>query len=370
MLQVGFSYGFSALLALIANPTIHVTCVEHQMSPCEEICLQYIQDKFPDRFQFVRVDQQRALSDMLHNNDAFDIVHIQNTLHVCNALNVSTVLCKKEGAIVLENLDVPHVKEAWESILATNRLYDMNGTLVCPAKYQCVKFNNDTRHVAFYTVFFGIDDNKANRVNEAPSKLHSCYYFTNNEATFHAACSKGWIAIYVDSSPVTDDAIESAMQAKVLKAKPTANSILQTYDFTMYLDSKLIINTDNAFRLLNTYPNDIAYIIKTHPYLPNSVWAEFHESLYQERYRQLQDKMSKYIEEMLSYGFQAEFNNLYATGVIIRNMRHPKTKQIDEAWFTHIQKCGIECQISFFFVNQLFSQFVIPDGCGVDYIST
>lgn len=371
MLQVGFRYGFSALLALIANPTIHITCVDNEMDKHDDCqCLKYIRERFPERFKLLKANQQNALSDMLQNQNEYDIVHIQNAIHVRYTLNVSCLLCKREGAIVVENIDESNVSEAWESLVATNCLYDMQGALVCPAKYQFVKFNNYTYHEAFYTVFFGIDDNIANRVNEVPSKQHSCFYFTNNQTTFFDACAKGWIAIYVQSLAITDDAVESAMQAKLLKAKPTSNSILQKYEYTMYLDSKLIINADNAFQLLNTYPKDIAYIIKMHPYLPNSVWAEFHESLFQERYVQLQDRMCKYIQEMLSYGFQAENTNLYATGVIIRNMKHPKTKQIDDAWYTHIQKCGIECQISFFFVNQLFSQYIIPDGYGKDYIST
>ena len=49
-----------------------------------------------------------------------------------------------------------------------------------------------------------------------------------------------------------------------------------------------------------------------------------------------------------------------ACGFLIRNMKHTKTIEINNTWYQHIQECGIQDQISFFFVKQLFSDYILP----------
>jgi hypothetical protein len=41
-------------------------------------------------------------------------------------------------------------------------------------------------------------------------------------------------------------------------------------------------------------------------------------------------------------------------------MKHPEINKIGETWLNHIQMCGIQDQISFFFVKQLFSDYILP----------
>ena len=36
------------------------------------------------------------------------------------------------------------------------------------------------------------------------------------------------------------------------------------------------------------------------------------------------------------------------------------TNKINDLWFEHIKECGIECQISFFFISQLYSDYIRP----------
>jgi hypothetical protein len=40
-------------------------------------------------------------------------------------------------------------------------------------------------------------------------------------------------------------------------------------------------------------------------------------------------------------------------------MKHPKIIEMNTLWFDNIQDCGIQCQISFFFVKQLFSECIL-----------
>jgi len=45
------------------------------------------------------------------------------------------------------------------------------------------------------------------------------------------------------------------------------------------------------------------------------------------------------------------------TGFILRK-NSDMTNKINEIWFEHIKQCGIECQISFFFIYQMYKEFM------------
>jgi hypothetical protein len=41
-------------------------------------------------------------------------------------------------------------------------------------------------------------------------------------------------------------------------------------------------------------------------------------------------------------------------------MKHVKMVEINTTWYEHINECGIQDQISFFFVKQLFNDNIYP----------
>jgi hypothetical protein len=41
-------------------------------------------------------------------------------------------------------------------------------------------------------------------------------------------------------------------------------------------------------------------------------------------------------------------------------MKHEKIIKINITWYQHIEECGIQCQISFYFVKQLFNDYIYP----------
>jgi hypothetical protein len=72
--------------------------------------------------------------------------------------------------------------------------------------------------------------------------------------------------------------------------------------------------------------------------------------------------MIDYITEQLESGLKVVAKNRYWTSAILRDMTHPDTPKINEMWLEHIQKCGIQCQVSFFFVAQHFPNItLLPD---------
>jgi hypothetical protein len=132
---------------------------------------------------------------------------------------------------------------------------------------------------------------------------------------------------------------------------------LKDYDYLCYFDNKLPkINETFVENSINKYfvQQNYAIILRQHEFLGPDVWQEFYESMKQQRYVLEQDKYKTYIETQISLGLRAKIKTHSQGGFIIRNMKHENTPNINNTWYKHIQMCGIQDQISFFFVKQLF----------------
>jgi hypothetical protein len=75
---------------------------------------------------------------------------------------------------------------------------------------------------------------------------------------------------------------------------------------------------------------------------------------FDDRYKAESERYSEYIKAQIANGLQETVENHCACGFLIRNMKHPAMAEIGRKWFEHIQACGIQDQISFYFVKQLF----------------
>lgn len=218
--------------------------------------------------------------------------------------------------------------------------------------------------IAYYTVFCGDDSNAANSVKAPPSTHHPCFFYTNNPTTSKRAQLSGWSTRLLQW-PISKDDITSANQAKTLKAKPHEFPDLALYDFTVYMDSKVVIDVEAIERVVADFDLSKCIYIKKHPFLEPNVWNEYNEALKQTRYARQATKMHAYILKQLASGLSEDAPHHYWTAFIIRNMKHSFNKRISNLWYDHIIECGIECQISFFFIAQMFQDFVIPDTSNV-----
>ena len=217
-----------------------------------------------------------------------------------------------------------------------------------------------TTTIAFYTVFCGDNGNAANAVQAPPSKHHACFFYTNNPGTAKQAQQAGWTPKLLNW-PISKDDITSAMQAKSLKAKPHDFPDLAMHDFTVYLDSKVVVDVSAVQNLIDRFDSSKCIFLKEHPFLAPNVWNEYNEAIKQTRYARQAGQMHAYITKQLASGLSEDASHHYWTAFLVRNMKHPYTKRINELWYKHIVECGIECQISFFFIGQLFRDFIIPD---------
>ena len=217
-------------------------------------------------------------------------------------------------------------------------------------------------NLSFYTYFYGSNQNDAFRVPEVPSIKYDCYYYTNNMDLLEKIKNTKWIGIF-DDQKTNDDIIESNMIGKKVKSSPHKYSELQKYDYTCFLDSKSQkVNESFVEDFIIKYfiEQDYMLLLREHWFVKDSVWNEYNESMPQTRYNIESDKYINYINEQISSGLSETTDHHCACGLLIRNMKHKKIKELNETWYNHILKCGIQDQISFFFVKQLFSEYIHP----------
>ena len=187
-----------------------------------------------------------------------------------------------------------------------------------------------TTTIAFYTVFCGDNGNAANAVQAPPSKHHACFFYTNNPGTAKQAQQAGWTPKLLNW-PISKD------------------------------DIKVVVDVSAVQNLIDRFDSSKCIFLKEHPFLAPNVWNEYNEAIKQTRYARQAGQMHAYITKQLASGLSEDASHHYWTAFLVRNMKHPYTKRINELWYKHIVECGIECQISFFFIGQLFRDFIIPD---------
>lgn len=215
-----------------------------------------------------------------------------------------------------------------------------------------------TYNLAFYTYFYGSDTNDAYIIPPLPTENYPCYFFTNNKNLNTILKNTKWINIF-DDKPTNDDLIESNMIGKHIKTMPHLYENLNTFDYLCYLDTKLPqINVNFVYNMINSFflKNNYALLLREHWFIKESVWNEYYESIKQHRYSLQSQQYQDYIKKQIQKGLSETTIHHAACGFLIRNMKHPKIKEINKIWYENILECGIQDQISFFFVKQLFEK--------------
>lgn len=212
-------------------------------------------------------------------------------------------------------------------------------------------------YMCYYTVFIGSDNNVAFKIPKLPSNYYDCYYYTNNKKIYDHLQNTKWKSILL-SIEVSEDEIQSAMDAKHLKARPDLYEELNQYNYTVYFDSKLNLSCDKDIEdITKTIMKQYPMILRRHNSLKN-VKEEFNEAMKQKRYKKEEYKYINYINKQLNNGLSEKSNNHYVTGFIIRDNSSQIVKEINKTWYEHILECGIECQISFFFIQQIYNDYI------------
>lgn len=189
---------------------------------------------------------------------------------------------------------------------------------------------------------------------QAPERSENYYFISNNPECLIRAERLGWLPIFINL-PIIDDPVLSSAQAKIAKALPHLFPELDRFRFSIYFDDKQT-NYSKYFDALycRMKTSNAALSVTRHPFLSGNILLEFGEAMLQKRYARQRKKISQFIMEKISDGYSLECTNMFATGLIARDHRAPQVRAINEEWYQAIEKCGIECQISFDILAQRY----------------
>lgn len=211
-----------------------------------------------------------------------------------------------------------------------------------------------------YTTYCGLNDYST--IKPYPIYDRYPHYLISNNENYLDTISKsfGFKPILMSGTPTADSNI-SAKQAKIPKILPHTFSELMEYDYLLYYDDKIVPNLFEIESIIRSLElNGAPLGMRSHPTLPNpNVLFDFAESMYQWRYRCDWENMIEYITEEVEAGFKLSDNQYFATGVILRNMKHKDTIALNELWYEHTMRSGAVCQISFHFARQRFEDIMI-----------
>jgi predicted O-methyltransferase YrrM len=121
-MEIGFNSGFSALLMLLTNPNIKLTCVdlgEHRYAlPCYE----KLKETFGDRINIIFGDSTKTLLDI---NEVYDLIHIDggNSTEVANSDIINSYRLSKQGTIlIMDDYDFANLHPLWDSYIENYNL--------------------------------------------------------------------------------------------------------------------------------------------------------------------------------------------------------------------------------------------------------
>ena len=216
------------------------------------------------------------------------------------------------------------------------------------------------KKIAYFTCFFGGENNYSFMIPPLPSTKNDCYFFTNNPIICEKLKNTSWICIWMNI-PIHNCEILDTMESKEIRCCSHRFSQLKDYEYLCWLDSKLQIYEDKVDEIINKMDlNSKTFALTKHPCSNDfhSVWDEYNLAIGVEKYGKQKEQYKKYIEKQLKLGFSEKINIHYCIGFfLIRTC--DKSREIGEIWYKHIQECGIEDQISFQFIRQLYDNEIM-----------
>jgi hypothetical protein len=193
-------------------------------------------------------------------------------------------------------------------------------------------------------------------------------FVTNDLAVAEHAAAAGFATIVLGDIPVlnvssVDAEITNSMHSKHLKVFPQYYARLAfpnvTYDFVLWMDNKYDVEWPKLQGELRQWPSQTA-IMMPRPVLGRGVSVAYKACLGQERYARGKAALDDYIREQnITLGYpldpaDASDDQSYCSAFIIYSLRHSSTAAIQQMWYDHIQRAGIQCQISLYFVAHRF----------------
>ena len=141
VLEIGFNSGFSALIMLLVNPTIKITCVDIGCHKYTIPCYKKLKEKFGDRIELIIGDSVKILPQI---KNKYDLIHIDGShadFNIMNDIINSYHLSNNNAIIIMDDYNCDNIKLLWDKY--TN-IYDLHnlplqhyGTFLQDVKIVC-----------------------------------------------------------------------------------------------------------------------------------------------------------------------------------------------------------------------------------------
>lgn len=220
-------------------------------------------------------------------------------------------------------------------------------------------FTPKNRNLCGYTTYCGPSKNLSLKTDVRDEDF-DFFIVSNNEDVLRKMEHLGWNPIFINT-PVVPDILVSSTQAKIAKSIPHIFSEINSYNSSYYFDDKLSHIAPYIGNFLNKVKSkDKALYVPAWPDKGN-ILDVICISMKQRRYLSQYQKISKFIIKMNNMGYSLEDIRLFGTNNIFRNQTNNLTKSINEEWYSYINECGIQCQVSFDMLAQKYNYEISSD---------
>lgn len=217
------------------------------------------------------------------------------------------------------------------------------------------------KQIAFGTVYIG-EETDIN-IPKVPQQNDS-YFITNRKELFPKISRAGWQPVFVNIPTIdTIDLVEKQIYyttaCKEYRVFPQ-KYLQKKFDYIVMFDNKFNVNVSGTYKTIYK-PLLNAISVHRHIFIKpgEGIKKEFKKCIkYQQRYKRQESQYKKYIEEQKKLGLSINHNKHYQLGYVIYNMNHSKITKIQNTWMKHINKCGINDQISFNFIGQIYDEYI------------
>jgi hypothetical protein len=227
-------------------------------------------------------------------------------------------------------------------------------------QFKFVNFNKQNNKIAFYTCFYGGENNYSFIIPPLPSEYYDCYYFTNNKIIYDRLEKTKFIRVFVNDIPIYNCHNKETMSSKKLRCMPFDVNILQQYDYICWFDNKLHIYSDKVENIIYKLDDlDKSIVFSKHPYADkySTIWDEYNLAITCEKYAKEKEQYKNYITKNLKA--HKELDKLFLCGGFRIMKNNNVSKNFGINWYENILDCGIEDQISLYFVAQYYKEHLL-----------
>ncbi len=119
VMEIGFNSGFSALLMLLSNPTLTLTCFDLGEHSYTRPCFNKLKETFGERIEIFFGDSTLTVPEFISNNPTkkFDLIHIDggHSVEVATTDIISSLKLSRKGTIlIMDDYDFSNLHTLWD----------------------------------------------------------------------------------------------------------------------------------------------------------------------------------------------------------------------------------------------------------------